>query len=258
MATQKKGNSESIEVVSISTMKVDFCILGKTPIILNKMANKVMEELLFPKGRKTSAEKANSLKHDPYVEFRNSAYILEDPKQPTLLAHLATAFKKSIAGVASDIPGSSKAQIGRLLWVDGEKIPIYGIPKLFMSVTRSADINKTPDIRTRVIVPEWATYLTVEFPIPLLNEKTIAQLLSAGGIMQGVGDWRPQKGSGNYGQYEIVAPTDKRFKDIISKGGRDVQKKALDNPIPYDNDSKELLEWFFKEAEERGVKVTRK
>jgi len=257
MATKNTGEVE-ISVLEIATQKVDYCIIGQTPIILNRMTEKVKNELLLPKGRKTTAEKATSLKHDPLQEFFDSPYKLSDISAPTLLAHLATAFKKAIANTAIDIPGAKKAQMGRLMWVEGEKIPLYGIPKLHMSVTRSADMNKTPDVRSRCIIPKWAARLTVVFTVPLLKEPIVSNLLAAAGQIQGVGDWRPEKGSGTFGQFRLVKPDDKEFLKILKEGDRSAQEKAMKNPEAYDDETDELFEWFIIEAEKRGHKVTRR
>lgn len=252
MATKK--DQTEISVMEVSQQKVDYCVLGTTPIILNRMSEKAKNELLFPKGRKTSAEKARSLKHNPFQEFKDSPYRLPNDDAPTLIAHLATAFKKAIAGTALDIPGATKAQISRLMWVEGEKIPVYGIPKLFMSVTRSADMNKTPDVRTRAIVPEWACRLTVTFATPMLKEQVVSNLLAAAGQIQGVGDWRPEKGSGTFGQFSLVDESNADFQRIITEGGRQQQIAAMEACEPYDIDTEDLLSWFIKEADSRGFK----
>lgn len=252
MATKK--DQTEISVMEVTQQRVDYCVIGKTPIILNRMSEKAKNELLFPKGRKSPAEKARSLKHDPFAEFRNSPYRLPNDDDPTLLAHLATAFKKAIAGAALDIPGATKAQISRLMWVEGEKLPIYGIPKLFMSVTRSADMNKTPDIRTRAIIPEWAARVTISFSTPMLKETVVSNLFAAAGMIQGVGDWRNEKGSGTFGQFELVSEDDERFQRIVNEGGRQAQIKAMESAEPYDIDSEDLLSWFVAEADRRGFK----
>jgi hypothetical protein len=254
----KEKNEVEISILEINTQKVDYCIIGQTPIILNRMTEKVKNELLLPKGRKSTAEKATSLKHDPLQEFFDSPYKLADENAPTLLAHLATAFKKAIANTAIDIPGAKKAQMGRLMWVEGEKIALYGIPKLHMSVTRSADMNKTPDIRSRCIIPKWAAKLTVVFTVPLLKEPVVSNLLAAAGQIQGVGDWRPEKGSGTFGQFILTDQNDTSFKKIISEGGRSSQKAAMVNPEYYDEETRELYEWFETEAVKRGHKITKR
>lgn len=248
----KKTEEIEVSVLEVTTQKVEYCLIGQTPIILNRMSQKVLHELLMPKGRKTSAEKASNLKHNPFHEFNDSPYKIFDNKAETLIAHLATAFKKSIMGAALDMPGAKKSRIGRLMWVEGERIPIYGIPKLFMAVTRSADVNKTPDIRTRCIIPQWAAKITVEFAFPLLKEVMVSNLLATAGMTQGVGDWRTEKGSGTYGQYKLVSPNDKEFARIMKEGGRSAQIKAMEEAEPYDEESAEMLSWFVGEADKRG------
>ena len=253
MAAAKKSTG-TVQVVEFETESLTFHILGKTPFIANRMSEKAKNQILFPSGRKTAAEKKTSIKHDPVAEFRSSPYTL--PGGPTLIGHLATAFKAAIRGAGVDVPGTTKAQLGRMLYVEGEKIPIYGVPKLFMSVTRSADIGKTPDVRTRAILPEWACSIKVTFVRPYLGPKVVANLLQAAGLIQGVGDWRPEKGSGNYGQFRICDIDDPDYLRIIETGGREAQEAAMISAQPYDGDTQDLMDWFVNEAEERNVKVT--
>jgi hypothetical protein len=252
MAT--KNTSSEISTIEIKMERVTYCVIGTTPIILNRLAEKARHQLLLPAGRKTSAEKASSLKHNPFEEFRSSPYILRDDSAPTYLAHLSTAFKKAIASTALDIPGAKKAQLSRLMWVEGEKISIYGVPKLHMAVTRSADMAKTPDVRTRCIIPEWAAEVTVAFPVPILKEAVVSNLFAAAGMIQGVGDWRPEKGSGTFGQFELTAPDDERYVRILEEGGRAAQIAGMKASEPYDHETEELLSWFVGEVDRRGFR----
>ncbi len=250
----KQKNEESIDILTVDKGQIQFCILGTTPLILNRMSEKAMRELLAPKGKKTAADKAANLKHIPLEEFRSSPYIDRNPNGPTLLQHLASAFKGSLKGAAVDLPGAKKAQIGRLTWVEGERIAIYGVPQMIMSVVRSADMNRTPDVRTRAIVPQWACVVTVSYVQPLLRQQSVANLMASAGIMQGIGDWRTEKGAGNYGSFELVEQDDPRFLAIRQNGGRAAQIAAMENPEPYDEETAELYQWFLGEASRRGFK----
>lgn len=250
-----KKQETAIDVLKIEHAQMNFCVLGSTPVILNRMSEKVLRELLMPKGKKTAVEKASNLKHDPMQEFRDSPYIDEDENAPTLIQHLASSFKNAIKGAALDLPGANKSQIGRLTWVNGERISFWGIPQIFCSVTRSADMNRTPDVRTRAIIPQWAARVSVSFVTPILREQTVANLLASAGITQGIGDWRPQKGAGTYGQFELVGADDPRFLHVIEHGGRAAQTAAMESPEPYDRETRELLEWFMVESKRRGFKA---
>lgn len=247
--------SVELEVLRVDHGQIEFMVLGTTPLILNRMSEKVLRELLMPKGRKNAAEKASSLKHDPMAEFRASPYTDLDDNAPTYLQHLASAFKGAIKSAALDLPGSNKSQIGRLTWVNGERIGIYGIPQIMLSVVRSADMNKTPDVRSRAIVPKWCARVSVSFVRPNLKEQAVANLLASAGLTQGVGDWRPGKGSGTFGQFELVGADDPRFTHLVEHCGRQAQIAAMQDPEPYDTESRELLEWFAVESNRRGFKV---
>lgn len=255
MADRKQSNGQDIRIEPIKTESAELYILGKTPIILNRMSEKAQHTLLLPSGPMNTAEKKTNLKHDPMAEFRASPYTLPDTEAPTYLAALSVWFKKIIAQAALDIPGATKSQIGRLCWVEGERVPLYGEPQLLMAVTRSADINKTPDIRTRAIVPRWACVITVSWVSPMLKLQAIVNLLSAGGTTCGAGDWRQQKGSGNYGQFDLVNADNPQLKAVMETS-RDRQERAMDEPGFYNEESAELFAWYTQEIQKRSGKST--
>lgn len=251
-----KTETEIVDVLRVEIGRVTCCVLYNSGIYHNRLSEKARRELLAPKGRKTALDKLTTAKHDPRAEFRASPYRLGDPAAPTLLAILATAPKKAMMTAALDVPGARKAQIGRLVYVVGDYVPIYGIPKLRMDPVRSADMNRTPDIRTRAFMPRWACRLTLEFALPMIRQQAVLNLLAAAGITSGLGDWRTEKGSGNYGSFRLVDEDDAEFRDVVATGGRDAQMAALSDAEPYDEQSAELLEWYDGEMSSRRLKGT--
>lgn len=256
MATTKttSATNTEISVMEINTGRMEIFIVGTTPLICNRMSSKVHQELLLPRGKKTAADKASTLKHDPLAEFRASPYVLPDDTDPTLIAGLATWFKRSMMSAALDMPGAKKTQIGRLTWVEGQRVPVWGVPQIFSAVTRSADMNRTPDVRTRCIIPQWACSVTIGFVKPILREKSILNLLAAAGVTIGVGDWRNEKGSANYGSYRLASHDDPEYLAISKAGGRAAQLAAMVDPVAYDDETSELLSWYAVEVARRGFK----
>lgn len=255
MRKAKTDELEQVQIVELTRAKIVYHIVGETPLLMNSMSVKAQRELLLPRGRKTAAEKQGSLKHDPLQEYRDSIYRARKGSE-TVLALLNTQFKAALCTAALDVPGAKKAQIGRLTSIEGgEKLALYGIPEIMCSVVRSADINKTPDIRTRCIVPRWACKVEVTYTVPVLNATVISSLFATAGYTMGVGDWRPQKGSGTFGRWKIVEPTDKEYLDIIKNGGAAAQQEALDDPDSYDDETDELLSWYDVEVRRRGIKA---
>jgi hypothetical protein len=231
--------------------QVQFGILGISPYIHSRMSEKAKHELLFPKGRPNQAEKAARLKHEPVEEFRASPYTLKDEDAPTYLATKGDMFKATMRTAAKDLPGVNGEQIGRLVWVEGMYLPLWGNAKLHMAVVRSANQQKTPDIRTRAISEKWATVITVRFVKPLMNEKIVTNLLSTGGQSAGVGDWRTEKGKGTFGQF-ILINTDELMAHEVMKMDRAVQIQAMEAAQAFDDETQEMLTWFDAEREERG------
>ncbi len=254
MATKAKASEEMVieELLSVERGEFTVHILGMTPLVLNRMSEKTMRELLLPRGKKNAAEKASTAKHDPLTEYQASPYIMPHDAQ-TYIGGLASWFKQAICTAALDMPGARKAQIGRLVYVTGNLVGIYGVPKLFMSIVRSADMNRTPDVRTRAIIPEWACELRITYAQPLLNQKVIMSLLTTSGLTSGVGDWRPQKGKGDYGQFFVASSSDHdEWERRVSTGGRVAQELAMANPECYDIETEELMTWYGDEFKRRG------
>lgn len=251
---KKNDKKDEMDIIRLQKGIFQVCVLGSTPLIFNRMAEKAKRQLLLPKEM-SKAEKKSNLKHNPPQEFRDSAHRFSADDMPTRLFLPSTTFKKAMSSAAIDVPGATKAEIGRLVWVVGQSICIYGIPQLHMGIVRSADMNRTPDVRTRAIIGEWACRFQVSYSIPLLTERAVVNLLAAAGMIRGVGDWRVEKGSGDYGQFELVDEKDKRFLSIIKSGGRVAQDAAIKDPQPWDDESAELLTWYFDEVNDRGRKA---
>jgi hypothetical protein len=251
---KKQSTTEVSNIIEVATSTVVCCVLGTSPLVLNRLSEKAQHELLLPKGRKNAVDKASSLKHAPLQEYRDSAHRISDPSAPTLLAVPATAFKGSLRTAALDMAGASKSQIGRLTYIAGEYVGVYGIPKLFMRAVRMADIGKTPDIRTRCIVPEWACIVAVTYVQPLIRQQAVVNLLAAAGITVGVGDGRQEKGATSFGQFRLVSEKDAEFKAIVKGGARKVQMDAMERPVCYDDQSTELLSWYDSELARRQMK----
>lgn len=255
MATKKTAEVAEISIQALAEGEMHFCVLGTSPLIFNRLSEKAGRELLLP-YKKTAADKAGSMKHDPISEFRASPYRMSDPKAPTALAVLPSMFKAAMGTAALRTPGAKKTEIEQLVRVRWENLPVYGVPKVLCAITRSADMNRTPDVRTRAILPEWACFLTIKFEKPILREQVIAGLLATAGRVAGICDWRQEKGSGSFGSFRLASADDPDFVRITTKLKREQQEYALDNWEAYNEETGELLAWFGVETQRRGFNAT--
>lgn len=252
---KKPESNVIIEIEEIKTGSVELSIIGRTPLLFNAMSAKAKRELLYPR-KKTKAERESTVKHDPMAEFEDSVYRITAREQqpPTLLAMPSTALKAAMTDVCTRIANTTvtKAKVGTLIWVVGDRIPVYGIPQLSMMGVRSSDMARTPDIRTRAIVPHWCLTFVVEFESQQMNPQTLANLAAHAGIKMGIGDGRQEKGALNYGSFIVCDKADKAFQSIVSTGGHEAQKAAMANPGFYDDESAELFDWWQASVKQSG------
>lgn len=246
----KKTTEATIDIAPIKMGRITCHLLGVTPMIMHRFSFKSQGQLLFPKGRINAAEKAEHLKHDPLMEFRESIYRNRDSREPTAVHIPAMSFQKALAAAALDLPGASRAQILRLVSIVSTQVNLFGVPQLGMAMTRSSDIGRTPDVRTRAYFPRWCCQIEIEYVSTLLKPNQIVNLLAAAGMIVGIGDWRPQKG-GPFGKYTVVDANDPTYLEIVKEGGRAAQLVAIDNPKAFCADTEELLAWFNQEAARR-------
>lgn len=254
MSTTKKEIRESaLEISQIELDDLTFRLVGVSPLILNRQSEKAKHSLLLPAPRQNKAQREQTLKHIPTDEFQASPYRNTGvySKEPTLLHLPGGMFKKSLSQAAIDIPGASKAQIGRLVSLKSTQINLYGVPYLRADMVRQAGMTKTPDVRFRACLREWACEVTYTYVSSIVTPLSIGNLLSAAGVIVGIGDYRVEKGAGDYGKFRLAEEGDPEWQRIVAEGGRVVQEAAMLNPIPYDDDAAELLAWFDDEIERR-------
>ena len=256
MAIKKNAEKEvGLSINPLQQTEVSFKIIGTAPLIYNSMSLKAQKTLLMGAARKTAAEK-KQIKHNPEEEFVDSCYINGDGS--SYLSFPSTGIKRGMATAALETAGVTKASINRGIYVVGEHINVWGKPYMNMSVVRSSDINRTPDIRTRAKLPNWCTEVTVRYINPTFSQLDITALLVNAGTLCGLGDWRIEKG-GPMGGYRIVQTKDdqKIFDRLVKEEGATCQKLALENPEmeAYDNMSHDLYEAITQERLKRAAVI---
>jgi hypothetical protein len=252
MAPKRKKEEAQLEIQEIKIDEVTMNFLGTSPMIMNRFAAKAWRELLFPSIRQNRAGLEQSLKHDPPAEFRGALYVNRDLKEKTLIHVPSGAFHGALSAVALDIPGTAKAKIERLTKIVELQVNLYGTPEIYCAMVRNSDQNRTPDVRTRPIFPEWCGTITFRYIRGILTERTVVNLFGAAGKIVGIGDWRGQKG-GPFGAYDVVESNNADFKRIVKTQARTAQDKAFKSPGFFDENTEELLTWFSEEVARREM-----
>lgn len=251
MAVKKAETGLAIE--ALKQGRVTLRMIGSTPLYFNAMSAKAKRSLLIGGGKKTAAEK-KELKHDPEQEYRDSVYTLSGG--PTLLGFPAPGVKGAMSTAALETAGVTKTSVQRLIFLPEQKIKVWGKPYLKMDVVRSADMARTPDIRTRAFLPRWCAEVDIAFVQPTLSAHSVVSLLSNAGAIVGIGDFRQEKGRGSYGTFSVAGDDLGDLADYwaeITAEGRDVQAAAILNPECADADTEALMEMLEDERSRRAA-----
>ena len=164
-----------------------------------------------------------------------------------------------MATAAIETKGVAKTNVQRLIFLPDLEMEIYGKPYLKIDTVRMADINKTPDMRTRAYLKEWCAEVKINFVMPTLTATDVFTLLQNAGTIIGLGDFRQEKGRGAYGCFTVTGeelPNWKEYKadwNRITKQGMDEQKYAMDYPECADDQTEELMGFLEEERARRMV-----
>ena len=251
MAVKKTNDSISIPVIKQGTIKLR--LIGQTPMYFNSMSSKAKRDLLVGAGRKTAAEK-KEIKHNPEQEFIDSMHT--QMKGDTLLCFPAAGVKGAMATAALETAGVNKTSVNRLIFLPQTNINIWGKPYLKIDVVRSADMNRTPDMRTRAYLPNWCAEVEIRFATPNFSAMSISSLVQNAGQLVGLGDFRQEKGRGSFGTFTIAGEDlgdHKAFWDEMMEEGRAVQELARDNPECADEETAELMQFLQEERFRRAA-----
>jgi hypothetical protein len=231
MAVAKREVTE-LQIDRLKQGRLTLRMVGTTPLYFNAMSAKSKRDLLLGGAKKTKAQRME-IKHHPKQEFLDSAYRKSNGE--TLLCFPAPGVKGAMATAALETAGITKSSVQRLIFLPDTHIQIWGTPYLKMDIVRSADMSKTPDVRTRAYLPRWCAEVNIAYVQPTLNAHSIVSLLTNAGAIVGIGDFRQEKGKGSYGCFNVMGgeETSPLWEELM-KEGRDVQQAAFDNPTPLD------------------------
>jgi hypothetical protein len=249
----KKAETGTLQIDALKQGRIRLRLIGTTPMYMNSMSIKAKRDLLLGGGKKTAAQK-KELKHDPESEFRASAHTKREGD--TFLCFPAPGVKSAMATAALETAGVTKSSVQRLIFLPEQKIQVWGKPYLKMDVVRSADMNRTPDIRTRCYLPRWVAEVDIAYTMPTLSAHAIISLLANAGAIVGLGDFRQEKGRGSYGTFAVAGDELGDWADYwseITQEGRAVQQAAMDDPECADDDTLELMDILNEERQRRAA-----
>ena len=208
MATKTKNPTEVV-IPALNRTQAQVKLVGDEPLISHAWSQKAKQEMLDKQMKK--AKKAKEAK-DPFMDFCHSMYWLDGiPEKPTeakvakaRFGFPTIAFKAAAIGAGRFIKDLPMTFIKGMFFVPGELVEIECAEGPTMREDMVRIGMGTADIRYRGQFHNWSVTLPIEFNEDICSLEQIINLLNVGGMCQGVGEWRPEKG-GQFGRFHVAA-----------------------------------------------------
>lgn len=243
---QSTGASEVVTLSKIDVEEMTVRVVGTTPLVVHRMGSKALQQIgegqgLYPKQPKKAK--------DPVACFLDTLYrpkasdvvqaIDEDgekiteyvpdelieglwPVRATFLdgsfdrfVFPAHAFREAM-GSASYAAGVTKdiVTIRRMLAVSSVMLPIETPepPQMRFDV---ADVQGKVDLRFRAEFTNWSMTIVMRYATCIATKNTVLNILRLSGMLAGIGEMRPEKKVGTFGQY-VIDPKSVRVQRIAA------------------------------------------
>lgn len=225
MAAKKDDNNiMGLEIKAIETRYLTVNVIGDTPLIEHKWSEKAKKEMLEKQmGKKTKAKEMKN----PVRDYADSIYYVGDV--PEILKNVpddidyetaqkaidsasygfpASAFKECAlsAGFQQGIlPKKTTARGAFRIIGDaqgGEMVTIRGKAQMREDMVKIGGMTKVADIRYRGEIQDWSATLNISYLPDSITPEQIIALINIGGMCNGVGEWRNEKG-GIFGAFHV-------------------------------------------------------
>jgi len=196
MATKSKEVTR-IELPKLEIRRMEVTLVGDSPLVCHKWAEKAKKEMLDKQMKKA---KGGKMAKDPNEDYKNSLYEHPDGGY----GFPSIAFKRAAVDACSQVDGVTKVNARAAFHIDGELVKIVGEPSMREDMVRIA--MGTADIRYRGEFKKWKAVFTVKFNTGVFSPEQIVNLFNTAGFGIGIGENRPQR-NGSWGMFHVA--TDK-------------------------------------------------
>ena len=190
----KKTVRVDITPIKIATMQLN--IVGETPLLQEKMSDRIREQLKnIVTGKGKEKNKNRVLEEEVKEKIHRNAK--GEVCFPT------SGFKKAMVEAAPYLDGLDKKKAKGSFFILGELAPIkYKKQVTNKAVGRDSGINRAPREIWRPEFQDWSTTLTIRYNEQQITPAQIVELAKLAGFHIGVGSWTPQH-SGQFGMFTV-------------------------------------------------------
>lgn len=198
--TAKELPKKEVKINPIQIAEMSLQITGTTPLLMEKMAERIREQL---KNIQEGKGKEKNKNRDFEAEVQEKIHKDENGN----VGFPASGFKKAMVEVAPYIDGLDKKLCKGSFFVigdlNGDLVSIkYKKQTINKTVGRDSGINRAPREIWRPEFQGWSAVLKIKFNSSQITAEQVIQLAKLAGFHIGVGSWTPQH-SGSYGMFTL-------------------------------------------------------
>lgn len=194
MTVSKQSVTTSVELPKPDLRTIEVVLVGDSPLICHRWAEKARKQMLDKQMKKATAGKEAK---DPERDFRDSLYDLGDGRYgfPTI------GFKAAAVTACTSIGSMTKVAARQAFHISGEFAVIEGSAPSMREDPVKIGMG-TADLRYRGQFWPWHTTITVRYNANVLSAEQVLNLFQTAGFAVGIGEWRPEK-DGQYGLFHV-------------------------------------------------------
>lgn len=221
-----KTTDTIINLPRMTREKINITLIGETPLIVHRFAEKAKREML---EKQTKAAQKGKAAKNPEADFEASIYRMADGAH----GFPAVAFKAAAVTACTSLAGITKVAARQAFHVSGQQSIRQGAFSDAITTEELVQIHcpaptmredmvrvgmGTSDIRYRAQYWPWAVDLIVEFNPLAMSAEQVLNLFNTAGFACGVGEWRPER-DGSNGRFRVAEASDDAFLIQMQKGG---------------------------------------
>lgn len=210
-----KTNETIINLPRMTREKINITLIGETPLIVHRFAEKAKREML---EKQTKAAQKGKAAKNPEADFEASIYRMADGAH----GFPAVAFKAAAVTACTSLAGITKVAARQAFHVSGQQSIRQGAFSDAITTEELVQIHcpaptmredmvrvgmGTSDIRYRAQYWPWAVDLIVEFNPLAMSAEQVLNLFNTAGFACGVGEWRPER-DGSNGRFRVAEASD--------------------------------------------------
>lgn len=220
-----KTNETIINLPRMTREKINITLIGETPLIVHRFAEKAKREML---EKQTKAAQKGKAAKNPEADFEASIYRMADGAH----GFPAVAFKAAAVTACTSLAGITKVAARQAFHVSGQQSIRQGAFSDAITTEELVQVHcpaptmredmvrvgmGTSDIRYRAQYWPWAVDLIVEFNPLAMSAEQVLNLFNTAGFACGVGEWRPER-DGSNGRFRVAEASDDALLIEIQKG----------------------------------------